>query len=374
MGGKAVHVVHLISGDLWAGAEVATWHLLTRLARCKRVSSRAIILNQGELAARLRASGVPTEIIDERVRGSFRLLGEVRTGIGASRTDILHSHRYKEHAIAAIIAARLGIPHVRTAHGLPPPLRFDGELRGVGALVDSFVAGVLGANWIAVSRDLAQHVGGLRGRTFVVPNGIPTEPPPASPALRGEMTGEIDDAWVLGYVGRFEEVKRPDRFVQVIAALPATIAGRQIRGVMAGDGSLSPTVQEVVRLHGLEHRVRLLGHRNDTEALVEVCDVLVVPSDHEGHPMVVLEAMRAGTPVVAAAVGGLPAMLGGGCALAPPGDALAIAAVVRALLESEPLRRAESERLRRLFLEQFTIDVCAARTRDVYLTLCQARA
>ena len=74
-----MRVLHLVSGDLWAGAEVATYHLLVQLARSSSVSIGALLLNEGELARRLRSHGdIVTTVEDETQQSFFSLLRSVR--------------------------------------------------------------------------------------------------------------------------------------------------------------------------------------------------------------------------------------------------------------------------------------------------------
>jgi glycosyltransferase involved in cell wall biosynthesis len=105
---------------------------------------------------------------------------------------------------------------------------------------------------------------------------------------------------------------------------------------IAGDGPLAPALAEQARAAG--PGVHLLGQRGDVPALLAAADVVVVPSMWEGQPMFLQEALRAGKPVVASRVGGIPALTGDdGALLVPPGDAAALAAAVESVLDHPAL-------------------------------------
>ena len=86
--------------------------------------------------------------------------------------------------------------------------------------------------------------------------------------------------------------------------------------------------------------VRWLGHRDDVADLLAAADVVVLPSRWEARSLTAQQALLAGRPLVASAVGGLPALLGNGALLVPPGDPEALAAAVRSLLD-DPAAAAE---------------------------------
>jgi glycosyltransferase involved in cell wall biosynthesis len=358
-----VNCLHVISGDLWAGAEVATFNLVRELARRPGIGVSVLLLNDGALARRLRSIPVPTTVIEESRHGFLRLARLARARALHHPVHVVHTHRYKEHLLGVLLAAAAGAHHVRTAHGLPPSPGTGGAA-GFAALLDAAIADLTGSTWIAVSRDLAGRLAGLRRSVHVVPNGLPAEPPRPARA-------ELDDAFgggggcYVGWVGRLERVKRPDRFVRVMGRLPRRAGSREVRGVLLGDGSLRDEVAASLA-PGIEAPpLRLLGRREDGEAIVAALDVLVISSDHEGHPMVLLEAMRSGVPVVATRVGGIPEVLGSCPWVVPAEDEAALARAVSALLDG-PARAEWSAELRRRFDERFTIERVVEQVLGIY--------
>jgi glycosyltransferase involved in cell wall biosynthesis len=114
-----------------------------------------------------------------------------------------------------------------------------------------------------------------------------------------------EDAFVVLFVGRLEEIKQVDILVESMVSLKDKFP---VRLLLAGDGTKYEPLKKLVnRLH-LSSAVKFLGKvsHDDIHLYYNIADVLVLPSKMEGVPMVILEALACGTPVVASAVGGIP--------------------------------------------------------------------
>src|SRR5277367_5793662 len=112
-----VRVLHIISGDLWAGAEAQAFTQLSALHEAN-VTVAAALLNEGELAARLRARGVPVTVLDESRLSGTGILLALRRLMREWRPDIVHTHRTKENILGSLANRLAGnVPSVRTVHG-----------------------------------------------------------------------------------------------------------------------------------------------------------------------------------------------------------------------------------------------------------------
>nr|MBA3248878.1 glycosyltransferase family 4 protein [Geodermatophilaceae bacterium] len=132
--------------------------------------------------------------------------------------------------------------------------------------------------------------------------------------------------------------------------------------VVAGEGPLEQSLRTQIAELGAP--VRLLGRRSDVADLLGAADLVVLPSRWEGWPLAAQEAIRAGVPLVAAAVGGLPELVGQGGVLVRPGDVDALDAAVRRLLRDPEARQAVTaaagRRAETLPTEQDTVDQIAS--------------
>ena len=118
-----MRIFHLISGDLWAGAEVMYYRLLKGLLNYKNLELTAILLNEGKLADEIRKLGIPVNIVDETRLNFFEIVRNVRKIITLASPDIIHSHRQKENILAYLSAkSDKKIQLVCTQHGMPEPL------------------------------------------------------------------------------------------------------------------------------------------------------------------------------------------------------------------------------------------------------------
>jgi hypothetical protein len=121
---KRIRVLHLISGDLWAGAEAQAEILLSGLQRNPELELSAIILNEGKLSQKLKSLGIRVYVLDEKKHSSLSLFRKVTQILSKNRVQILHTHRYKENVIGGLAALFSGVPHlVKTVHGSAEPFR-----------------------------------------------------------------------------------------------------------------------------------------------------------------------------------------------------------------------------------------------------------
>jgi len=326
--------LHIISGDLWAGAEVQAFTLLTALQKRPRMQVAAALMNEGELARRLRAGGIPVTVFPESAMGAVAIIRALRRLMLQWRPDIVHSHRGKENILGSI-ANRLArnAPSLRSVHGAPEniPRGVRQAHKRLLAALDRFCGRRLQQKLIAVSGELAEKLARdfSRERIVVVENGIDAE------AVRAqvhpvEWRTQEPQATHVGFVGRLVAVKRVDLFIATAQLLKRTHPQRDWRFHVFGDGPLRErfAASDSVTFH---------GHRNDIVACIAALDTLVMCSDHEGLPMTLLEALAVGTPIAAHAVGGIPALLqinAGGMAVEQH-DSEGYALAVRALLEEE---------------------------------------
>ena len=298
-------VCHLFSGDLWAGAEVAIFNLLTYLNEDPSLSVLALSLNEGTLTERLRAAGVATRVIPENRHGFGGILYQAARELRGRDIRILHSHRYKEDLLAALLGTGLRIPAlITTVHGLPePPTSNARETRRARwrARLDYAVLRRVFSTAVAVSEEmkyaLTARYGFREDRVEVIRNG-------GRFPLRTAETRSGGESFHIGTVGRMVPVKGLELFLAAAAALRRRT--QRVRFSILGDGPLRDDLVRQAQALGIADCTDFVAPRPDPFAFYDSLDVYVNTSLHEGLPLSIVEAMACGKPIVSAAVGGIP--------------------------------------------------------------------
>jgi glycosyltransferase involved in cell wall biosynthesis len=307
---RARRILHVASGDLWAGAEVQAFTLLLHLRRLPDTEVAAVLMNAGMLADKLRSVGVSIYVLDEQKTVSFELVIRLREVLRTWRPDVIHTHRQKENILASLANRSChNVTSVRTVHGAgehwgAPGLR--GARQRVLSGLDRWCGRALQQRVIAVTRELGERL--TRDfpaeRIVVIENGVDFE---ALDQQRGAAEFRLaePDATHIGIAGRLAAVKRVDIFLASASLLRQNGSGRKWRFHVFGDGPLRPDLEAQAHRLRLGNSVTFHGHRDDIATCLAGLDAVVMCSDHEGMPMVALEAAALGVPTVAHAVGGL---------------------------------------------------------------------
>jgi glycosyltransferase involved in cell wall biosynthesis len=288
--------------------------------------------------------------------------------------EVVHAHGIRAGALAGWAVARRdagrpgrpgGVPYVVTWHNavLGSALR-----RRLWTPLERRVARRADVS-LCVSADLAERVRALGGRDVrVAPVGArrPAEDAAGDSAARHaalrDALGATGRPLVVA-AGRLHGQNGSDLLVE--AARTYELRAPRPCTVIAGDGPLRTALAEQAASAHVD--VTLLGARDDVPDLFAAADVVVMPSRWEGSPLTAHEALFAGTPLVATAVGGLPELLGGGAAvLIPPEDPAALANAVTALLDDPAAAAAQAERGRRRADEWPDEDEAARRVLALY--------
>ncbi|MGY1633571.1 glycosyltransferase family 4 protein [Geodermatophilus sp. SYSU D01186] len=222
---------------------------------------------------------------------------------------------------------------------------------------------------IAVSEGLRRtyhRIGVPPERFTTVPNGVaPLRDRIGRDAARAAL-GLDPRQPVVMTLGRLTHMKGQWHLVDAVPGLLARFPDLAV--VLVGDGPLRQALEKRAAALGVAGAVRFAGHRTDARQLLDAADVFVLPSRHEGMPLVALEAMEAGLPVVATRVIGSEEVVVDGRtgALVRPGDPQALGAALARLLADPGLRRRQGAAGRCRYLAAFTRQRMAADTAAVY--------
>ena len=307
---RTLRVLHIVSGDLWAGAEAQAFTLISHIARIPDTEVATVLMNEGVLAQKLRLAGIPVHMLDEQKVASPWILARLCAILRSRRPDVIHTHREKENILGSF-ANRLcrNVPSVRTIHGGREDSGVTGwkgaRRRAVRAL-DRWCGSALQQRVIAVTRELSVRVKGEfpAEKIVVIENGIDVEAVSSEKGI-AEFRSAEPDATHVGIAGRLVDVKRVDLFIEAAALLLRESPQRSWRFHVFGDGPKRWELEELARRSQLGENMIFHGHRQDIETCVGGLDALVICSDHEGMPMISLEAAVLTVPTVAHAVGGL---------------------------------------------------------------------
>jgi glycosyltransferase involved in cell wall biosynthesis len=308
---KQMRIMHIASGDLWAGAEVQLFTLVKSLAQYPPNVLNVVLMNEGELASRLRNWGVEVTVIDEAKNTNLGILLQLRDVISGYKPDVIHTHRTKENILGAVAnALSCRAYSVRTVHGAPEfsDSSFRQAAKWLVAKVDQYVGRYAQNRVIAVSDELGLKMLALypAGHIAVVLNGVDVDA--LSNIKPSELLSNKGEVKHIGIVGRLVAVKRVDLFLDTCRALLSRGENKYHFHII-GDGPLKLQLLQQSKRLGVDTAVTFHGHRDDVANFIKGLDLLVMCSDHEGLPMTALESVALGTPIVAHAVGGLVALL-----------------------------------------------------------------
>ena len=231
---------------------------------------------------------------------------------------------------------------------------------------------------IAVSPEVRQQLQeALPGRNVeLIPNGIDTDVFAnihKRTSLRQEL-GIAGEDMVVGAIGRLVPEKGYLFFLACAKRLACVY--KKLKILIIGDGPLRGELEDWVETAGLQQSVTFLGVRKDIPELLSLIDIFVMASTSEGLPMVLLEAMAAGKPVVATRVGDIPNVVEHGVSalIVPPADPEALADAVETLLLDAALRDRLGSNARQKVVADYSAQKMARAYTKVYERLPAAAA
>jgi glycosyltransferase involved in cell wall biosynthesis len=361
---RPVNLLEIIGASIVGGMETYVLRLLERLPQDTfRVT--CLCVAEGKLTSQLRDIGCSvhiTPITDEPDWQSILLGASL---VRADAIDVIHAHLPNAHSLAGILSRLTDTPAIATIHGRYLSMR-DFEAHKLMNTNISVVAKT------AYFQALTLGVPSTKLR--FIPNGIDTKifhPAPKSNYLHSliKIPPEVP---LVGFIGRLSPEKGPEMFVRV-----AQLAHKRLKNchfVLVGEGPMRRELQNEIDQHDLTAHIHMVGLQRDMTKIYPCLDLVVSTSYSEAMPLVIVEAMASGLPVVATNVGGVVDIVevGGTGLLKQPGDTEGLANDIVTLMTSNPTRIRMGEAARKRVEEKFDLSDIVAQTAQLLRSLTQS--
>jgi len=364
-----------ITHDLGVGGLPRVVETLCRTLDPTRFDVSVLCLNkEGELADILRADGYTVRLLAQPRRkpdylSSLRLVRFLR----AHPQDLLHSHNTQplfDAGMAASLKRRVALIHTDHARSFPDKLRY---------MVVEHLLSWRAHRVVGVSQHTTENLNRFEWiplrKLVTIPNGIDGKPfeRPFDRARVRKSLGVSDGAFQLIFASRLEAQKDVPTLLRAVQLLAPKLP--QLHLVIAGQGSARSALEALTADLGLADRVTFAGVRLDIADVLRASDAFVLASTWEGLPMVILEALAAGCPIVSTAVGGVPSAVRADESgiLVPPSDPAALAGGIERVANDHALRERLAETGKRVFADRFSAEAMTRSYEALYLEACRAR-
>lgn len=370
-----MRVAHIIDGLGWGGAQKLLL-TFTETASRRGIDTLVISLkperNKADVPERLKAAGAKVIQLSYRKLFDPRAIPVLVSLLKNEQASVVHTHLSHSNILGSLAAKAVGIPAVSTLHNTRATVRTKLSMR---IKIERYCLRGLTARVIAVGENVADVYRPLLGERAldVIPNAVSAGlriDAQKRKAIRTELMGNSDRTLAIA-VGRLQLQKgyrdMLSAFAQVHELHPRAFL------IIVGVGSLLDSLTEYCQSLGISDHVRFLGARGDVPELLAAADVFVNSSHWEGLSIAMLEAMAAGLPVVATAVGDAEILLStGGGLLAEAQNPDAFARALTGMLD-DPEKMCAMGRTARDYVERnYSAEAWLDKLMDCY-TLAQEK-
>jgi len=356
-----MRILYLVTKADLGGAQV---HILDLLRGFQNTLEPVVAAGEeGYFTEAVSKLGIPYHIVPHLVHAldpinDCRALLEIARLIRSVQAEVVHAHTSKAGVVGRFAARVAGVPSIFTAHTWCFAEGTSWKWRVAGIPAERLAGRLCSAiiNVSEANRDLAvRHRVSDQNRMLTIWNGIPDTSHRARPDASGVPR--------IVMVARCAEQKDHSLMLRAIAGVE-----RPARHSFVGDGPLLRSLKAEADQVGVADRVEFLGNRSDIPEILAQSHVFVLATKWEGFPLSILEAMRAGLPVIASNVGGVPeaVMEGKTGYVVDRGDADTFRDRLLALIADSALRRRMGNAGRRRYETNFTLDHMLRKTMAVY--------
>jgi glycosyltransferase involved in cell wall biosynthesis len=369
---SSLGILHVTSPARAGGLE----SVVQLLARSQQAAGHRVIVaatvgqdeSDNSFLLALAADAVESAVVRVGARSYVREWRGLRALCLAKQPDIVHTHGYRSDVIGSLASASVHTPRVTTVHGFT-----GGNIKNRAnewiqvRAVRKFDAVV------PVSGSIFERLrkAGIRESILhTIPNAVDPRRVIASRREARRRLGLADEDFAIGWVGRMSREKDLGALVQALR-----IAKKPFKAVFVGDGPCRTQLQLLATSLGVSSLIQWQGLVPDAASLFSAFDVFVLSSRTEGIPIVLLEAMRAGVPIVATRVGGVPEMLGENEALLVASEQPdALAAAIDTVRAHADAARSRASAARARLEHDFAVESWIERYDAVYRSVLANRA
>jgi len=367
-----MNIFHIIDSAGVYGAEMVLLNLMQEQLKMGLKPLLCSIGDLGEIEKPLEiaaeARGIPVCKVriprGLKLKSGLAILREARN----SKSDIIHLHGYKDTILVGLLPGFLRkIPAIRTLHGWTAKTKLSKIW--LYEKLDRFclkrLDGIVSVNVTLV--DQVQHFV-KKAPVITIENGIPALEFNKKQVLQEEkeIAGFCRNGVIIGGIGRFSKEKG---FIFLVEAMSLLVSKKlDLKLVLIGEGAQQQEMESLIQKKGLAKHVFFAGYKQDAARYLPLFDIFVIPSLTEGLPIVLLEAMQAGVPVVTTMVGGVPDVLQNGelGILVDPGSVEALVQSILQVIEHLDDAMSRAVKAKKRVLSRYSSRRMAEKYLDLY--------
>lgn len=294
------NVLHLLTGD--DGGITAVVRDYYKYIDKEKIhfDIACITENEGNDIAALREMGTEIFHLPMKSLGIKEYTQHLKKILKHKKYNAIHVHESMTSYIALKVAKEQGVKcRIAHAHTSAPYTSIRSEIRRLSGIILNYhyASNVIGCGKIAGNRVFG-NFNMKRKKAVVLPNAINLQKYSFNSTVRSLVREELDvaDKFVVGFVGRLSSEKNPLFSLKIMKEIRKKNNNAVL--LMAGAGAEEGSIHQYIKGNQMQECVRLLGKRNDAERLYQAFDVFILPSVFEGFPLVAVEALASGLPVI----------------------------------------------------------------------------
>ncbi|VAX38257.1 hypothetical protein MNBD_UNCLBAC01-2034 [hydrothermal vent metagenome] len=363
---KKIRVIHLAENLNVGGAEYVMTMIARGLDKKKYYVEVWGIARGGSMVNILQAQGTVVKILGIfSYSNPFNIL-KLAKFFKDFQPDIIHSHTYFSNTISRLAAKLAGVPtmvvHVHSIYS-----QYTARHLWVERFLSRWTTKVISCS-DAVRQFVLQKEKINPSLTTTIPNGVDVQKfsnIEDNSSLRHELNIKSDDI-VLTTIASLTPQKGHRYFLEALTEIIKI--NQNVKYFLIGDGPLRKELEEYVEKLGLGKYVQFLGIRHDVPLLLKISNIFILPSLREGLPLVIIEAMASGLPVIATDVGGTSEVVKEGVTglLVPAKDVQKLIDAVVTLFNNPVDVKVMGEQGRKRAVKYFSQDIMLKQIEKIY--------